>query len=144
MPLAVIAMVTAALAAFFYLRVAVLMYPRRRTADEGPASGDAAAGSWPALHAVDPASAAPAPAAANGWASPEAVSENVSAMNAQLLLSGEAPAATGEETPSVVPVPALTAVAIGLCVAVTVVFGIMPEPVLHFASHATLLFEAHG
>ena len=143
MPLAAIAMVTAVIAAFFYLRVAVLMYAPR-TADEGPASGDAAAESLAGSAPVDPASAAPAPAAADGWASPEAVSENVSAMNAQLLLSGEAPAATGEETPSVVPVPALTAVAIGLCVAVTVVFGIWPEPVLHFASHATLLFEAQG
>jgi hypothetical protein len=58
-------------------------------------------------------------------------------------LADEAPAPTGEETPSVVPVPALTAVAIGLCVAVTVVFGVWPAPFLDFARHATLLFLAH-
>jgi len=40
----------------------------------------------------------------------------------------------------VVPVPALTAVAIGLCLAVTVVFGVWPAPLLDFCRHATLLF----
>ena len=39
-----------------------------------------------------------------------------------------------------VPVPALTSVAIGLCVAFTVVFGIIPGPILDFAHQATLLF----
>jgi hypothetical protein len=78
-----------------------------------------------------------------GWATPEAVSEDVATLNAAILLADEAPAPTGEETPSVVPVPALTAVAIGLCVAVTVVFGVWPAPFLDFARHATLLFLAH-
>jgi hypothetical protein len=49
----------------------------------------------------------------------------------------------GEETPSVVPVPALTGVAIGLCVAVTVVFGVWPAPLTDFANAATLLFLGH-
>ena len=40
----------------------------------------------------------------------------------------------------VVPVPLLTTVAIGLCVGFTVVFGIIPEPILNFAHQATLLF----
>jgi hypothetical protein len=39
-----------------------------------------------------------------------------------------------------VPVPALTAVAIGLCVAVTVVFGVIPGPLVDLAHKATLLF----
>jgi hypothetical protein len=38
-----------------------------------------------------------------------------------------------------VPVPLLTALAIGTCVAFSVVFGIIPGPVLDFAHHATLL-----
>ena len=38
-----------------------------------------------------------------------------------------------------VPVPALTKVAIGTCVAFTVVFGIIPGPILNFAHQATLL-----
>jgi hypothetical protein len=41
----------------------------------------------------------------------------------------------------VVPVPTLAAVAIGLTVAFTVVFGIIPAPILDFAHHATLLFS---
>ena len=36
--------------------------------------------------------------------------------------------------------PALTAVAVGLCVAVTVVFGIIPGPLIDLAHQATLLF----
>jgi hypothetical protein len=68
------------------------------------------------------------------------VSGTISTLNAEILLADEAPAATGEETPSVVPVPALTAVAIGLCLAVTVVFGVWPAPLLDFCRHATLLF----
>jgi NADH-quinone oxidoreductase subunit N len=122
--LAVIAMVTAAIAAFFYLRVAVLMYAPRAADSE-----DAAA-----------PTAAPAPA--TGWATPEAVSGTISTLNAEILLTDAAPASTNEETPSVVPVPALTAVAIGLCLAVTVVFGVWPAPLLDFCRHATLLFVA--
>ena len=38
------------------------------------------------------------------------------------------------------PVPALAALAIGLCVAVTVVFGVIPAPLIDFAHKATLLF----
>ena len=122
-PLAVIAMVTAAIAAFFYLRVAVLMYAP--TADDSE----------------QPPAARTAPAeGASSWASPGAVSGTISTLNAEILLADEAPAATSEETPSVVPVPALTAVAIGLCLAVTVVFGVWPAPLLDFCRQATLLF----
>ena len=39
-----------------------------------------------------------------------------------------------------VPVPSLTSVVIGLSVAFTVVFGIIPGPILDFAHQATLLF----
>jgi hypothetical protein len=40
----------------------------------------------------------------------------------------------------VVPVPPLTAVCIGICVAFSVVFGIIPGPIVDFAHQATLLF----
>jgi hypothetical protein len=39
-----------------------------------------------------------------------------------------------------VAVPALTWVAIGICVAATVIFGVVPAPLLDFANHATLIF----
>jgi NADH-quinone oxidoreductase subunit N len=128
-PLAVIAMVSAAVAAFFYLRVAVLMY-----ASEAPAEGDTGAGPAPARHDSG---------AQIGWASPEAVGSTVSTLNAELLLASDEPAPTGEETPSVVKIPALTWVAISTCLAVTVVFGLVPGPLLAFANHASLLFLGH-
>jgi NADH-quinone oxidoreductase subunit N len=126
-PLGVIAMVTAAIAAFFYLRVAVLMY--------APADDDAAP--------VEVATRPSAPVKLTDLARPEHAAGTVALLNAELVLAGEVPAATGEATPSVVPVPALTAVAIGLCVAVTVVFGVIPQPLIDFANHASLLFLGH-
>jgi hypothetical protein len=39
------------------------------------------------------------------------------------------------------PVSPTTVVAIGVCVAVTVLFGIWPAPVVDFAHQATLLFR---
>jgi NADH-quinone oxidoreductase subunit N len=125
-PLGVIAMVTAVIAAYFYLRLAVLMYA-------GVATGD---GTEPA---AVPSGRVDAPA----WASADAVSGAVSTMNAELLLADEPAAPFGEETPSVVPVPALSALAIGLCVGVTVVFGVWPQPIVDFAHAAPLLFLGH-
>ncbi len=114
-PLAVVAMGSAALAAFFYLRVTVLMYGPERAAE-------------------------PVPAAAGGALFAPA-SELRTRLNAALLLEDvpAAPrvvaAATGR-----VPVPPLAALAIGICVLVTVVFGVFPAPLVDFAHKATLLF----
>ena len=127
-PLAVIAMVTAVIAAFFYLRVAVLMY-----ASKEPAEGAAGFVAPPAR----------TDAAQFPWASPDGVSATVTTLNAELLLAGDAPATSGEEMPSTVRVPFLSALAIGVCVAATVFFGIVPAPLLDFANHASLLFFGH-
>jgi len=54
------------------------------------------------------------------------------------VLTDAAPSADVEAR-GPVPVPLLTALAIGTCVAFSVVFGIIPGPVLDFAHHATLL-----
>jgi len=217
-PLAVIAMVSAAVAAFFYLRVAVLMYSPFPV-PAGAAPGDAEAPVAVTAGAVGPAHTAPpgpetmaeahpqpvdeqqAPdrgPAVPVWAGSEQVSATIGRINAGLLLdrdpvtmalatADEAPApdatsattpgtagvaadiagrqteealattavapagagavtaaeelaATGLARPAVVPVPALTAVAIALCVGVTVVFGIIPAPLVDLAHKATLLF----
>jgi hypothetical protein len=58
-------------------------------------------------------------------------------------MTEETEAPFGEESPSVVPVPGLTWVAIVLTVGVTVVFGVWPAPLLDFANHASLLFLGH-
>jgi NADH-quinone oxidoreductase subunit N len=132
-PLAAIAMVTAVIAAFFYLRVAVLMYASKAPGEEG---GGAVA--------VAPSSPARTDGGAQiGWATPDGVSATVTTLNAELLLAGDAPAPGEEEIPSVVKVPLLTSVAIWTCVAATVVFGIVPAPLLDLAHHASLLFLAH-
>ncbi len=116
-PLAVVAMGSAALAAFFYLRVTVLMYGPERAAEEVPATATAGGALF-------------APA-----------SELRTRLNAALLLEDVpaaprvAAAATGR-----VPVPPLAAVAVGICVLVTVVFGVFPAPLVDFAHKATLLF----
>jgi NADH:ubiquinone oxidoreductase subunit 2 (subunit N) len=123
-------MVSAAIAAFFYLRVAVLMY----APSEAEPAGDGAAVTPPAR--LDSG-------AQIGWASPDGVSASVSTLNAQLVLDDEPPASTGEETPSIIKVPALSGLAIGLCVAFTVAFGVAPAPLLDFANHASLLFLGH-
>jgi NADH-quinone oxidoreductase subunit N len=183
-PLAVVAMVSAAIAAFFYLRVAVLMYsplpapgsvpgaepdaeaPEPLTAGEvGPAELAGSTGPHtPDLGAVHNG-AVPVPV----WAGAEQSVAATTRRNAALLLDAdpvtveearevsaaeaaqeaqdaqdaqdaEAAEAAITGAPDVVPVPALTAVAVGLCVAVTVVFGIIPGPLIDLAHQATLLF----
>ena len=52
----------------------------------------------------------------------------------------DAPPSDAVSRRGAVPVPLLTSVAIGLCVGFTVVFGIVPGPILDFAHQATLLF----
>jgi NADH-quinone oxidoreductase subunit N len=128
-PLGVIAMVTAVVAAYFYLRVAVLMY-----AGGGLGEPEAIAGSG-AGEALPVASGT----MTTSWGSPEATSTAVSTINEHILLADEAPESE-DELPGAVPVPVLTGLAIALCTGVTVLFGFWPQPLIDFANHATLLF----
>jgi NADH-quinone oxidoreductase subunit N len=115
--LAVIAMVTAAVAAFFYLRVAVTMYSPVGPVADGSSAADGSEGATPAAEVgADPASEP-----------------------AGLSVLTEAPP-TDAVDDRVVRVPALTWLAIGICVTFTVVFGIIPGPIVDFAHQATLLF----
>jgi len=193
-PLATIAMVSAALAAFFYLRVAVLMYTPLRVPGAAPgvepdAEDPVVLGRTPPAPAGSEApgepSAAPDAAPTDGgariplWAGAEQNVAVITRINTGLLIddematearngAGAAPAggasasqvaqgtvaqgeaAQGEAAEGaaeggaaddeVVPVPRLGALAIGLCVAVTVVFGIVPAPLVDFARQATLVF----
>ncbi len=63
-------------------------------------------------------------------------------LNEQILLADDEPQGE-DELPTAVPVPALSALAIGLCTGVTVLFGVWPEPLIDFADKATLLFLPH-
>ena len=208
-PLAVIAMLSAAIAAFFYLRVAVLMYtPLPATgaepgvevpAEELVPLGRGVVRRLPAPSEVGQATGA-APARPL-WTGDERNVVVLDRLNAGLLLDADpmtlalvgagdgAPAGgrSGEGARAVQPpaygaeqervhgagsgrttslaldtlaggregtldavevlasgparVPLLSAVAIGLCVAVTVVLGCWPGPLTAFAHHATLLFH---
>jgi NADH-quinone oxidoreductase subunit N len=129
--LAAIAMVTAAIAVFFYLRVAVAMYsPVGAVADPVDDEDGADLGSGA------PAAAPGGPAAGVDTAGVDSTTDTV----ASLSVLTDAPPTDEVTDRGVVPVPLLTTVALGLCVAFTVVFGIIPEPILNFAHQATLLF----
>jgi NADH-quinone oxidoreductase subunit N len=130
-PLGVIAMVTAVVAAYFYLRVAVLMY-----AGGGLGEPEAVV---VAATGTDDGSPAPTSMATTNWGSAETASTAVSTINEHILLADEEP--EGEDgQPEAVPVPILTGLAIAVCTGVTVVFGFWPQPLIDFANHATLLF----
>jgi NADH-quinone oxidoreductase subunit N len=159
-PLGAIAMVTAVVAGYFYLRVAVLMYAGGGLGEpEGAATGGSAeldydesmvGGGIITMTAPpeipDQGVAVPvAERQTNGglaWATPASAAGAVTTLNEQILLANEE---TEEEDtgPEPVDVPVLGALAIGLCTGVTVLFGVWPEPLISFANHATLLFLPH-
>ncbi len=126
--LAVVAMVSAAVAAFFYLRVAITMFSPVGVIADSP-DGDATA--WTADGDTD--RVGPAGATDADGVMGEAVSS--------LQVLTDAPPVQSVAARGMVPIPALTGLAVGLTVAFTVVFGIIPGPILDFAHQATLLFS---
>jgi NADH:ubiquinone oxidoreductase subunit 2 (subunit N) len=136
-PLGAIAMVTAVIAAYFYLRVAVLMYAAGGLGEaEGGTTGSASPPVPVGAGATGPGRELALEAALER-AAPQEVSAAVTTLNEQILLEDEE---EQEPLPARVPVPALGGVAIWTCVAVTVLFGVWPQPLIDFANHATLLF----
>ena len=120
-PLAVIAMVSAAIAAFFYLRVILLMYTPGVL--DASAEGEAPSGGAGDMDAV----------AVEGGATTTTAAAAATATSAGITVVERRDVQDG-------PVPPTVAVAIALCVAVTVVFGVWPAPLVDFAHKATLLF----
>ncbi len=135
--LAAIAMVSAAVAAFFYLRVAVTMFspvgPVGDLVDGADSAGDGGIGDDRAGDGGigdDGAGDGPGTLTSGGAGAP------VSSL--QVLTDAPPLESVTERGP--VAVPRLTWLAIGLTVGFTVVFGIIPGPILDFAHQATLLF----
>jgi NADH-quinone oxidoreductase subunit N len=124
--LAAVAMVSAAIAAFFYLRVAVTMYspvgPVADPIDPDRTDGIESAGT------TGPATAAPRRAVVGA--------DQVPSLQ---VLTDDPPVQSVAER-GVVAVPMLTWVALALTVSFTVVYGVIPGPILDFAHQATLLF----
>jgi NADH-quinone oxidoreductase subunit N len=132
--LASVAMVSAAIAAFFYLRVAVTMFSPVGAIGSADADGDAA-GPGGTAHAAVTAGVTTRddnPAGGDVTAGEDALT------SLRVLTDGPPSESVTDRGP--VSVPPLTALVIGVSVAFTIVFGIIPAPVLDFAHHATLLF----
>lgn len=136
--LAVVAMVSAAITAFFYLRVAIAMFsPVGEVADWATSP-----------HPADVAGAAPGegepaprvPVRMPGGSDPGAGEDDYGGAVSSLAVLTDAPPGEAVVQRGIVAVPGLTAVAVGVSVAFTVVFGIIPGPILDFAHQATLLF----
>ncbi len=143
-----VAMVSAAVAAFFYLRLVVAMYsPVGATGDAAaPLDATGAADSGAAV----PPAGAPAlagarsagPGAMAAEPAPGTASRDPATSDGEITLR----ALTDEPPPPAVtergrvPVPPLSALCIAVCVAFSVVFGIVPGPIVDFAHRATLLF----
>jgi NADH-quinone oxidoreductase subunit N len=126
--LAVVAMVTAVIAAFFYLRVILLMY----SSSLGLASsgaGDVSAHGTVGGDAIAAASPSAGSAAAAG---------------AVVTAAAVDVAAADDGGSGPIPVAPTVAVSIAVCVAVTVLFGLWPAPVVNFAHHALLYSKTFG
>jgi hypothetical protein len=130
-------MVSAAVAAFFYLRVAVTMFSPVGAvgdlvdgADGAVGGGMGADGAGDGGMAHDGAGDGPGGPASGGAGAPVS----------SLLVLTDAPPLESVTERGPVAVPTLTWLAIGLSVGFTVVFGIIPGPILDFAHQATLLF----
>ena len=144
-----IAMVTAGVAAFFYLRVAVLMYAGGGLGEpEGGTSGSAeldidesmvgggtitaaAPPEIPDAGVAVPEAERPTGGGGLAWATPGSVGGAVTTLNEQILLHDELEDEDEDTAPEPVRVPALGALAIGICTGVTVLFGVLTN---HFAS----------
>jgi NADH-quinone oxidoreductase subunit N len=120
--LAVVAMVTAVIAAFFYLRVILLMY--------SSSVGLTAAG--------DGLSAATGSGAGAGSGAGGTTALATTEAPAVAVVEGES--AGGEREPVA---PSVVA-AIAICVVVTVLFGLWPAPIVNFAHHALLYAKSPG
>ena len=143
-PLAVIGMLAAAIAAFFYLRVALIMY-----LDPGARPEPVGAGSDPG----GVGSAAPVAGMVGGAVG--AAGSSAVAVTDRSLLAGLAPIASLDGDPAAGassaaqvlevepadgdPVPLATAIGLGVCVAFTILAGVTPW-VIHYARQATFLF----
>ncbi len=167
-PLGFVAMGSAAIAAFFYLRVAVLMYTPRRPRwvppgreivfdpIVGPQASTAAREGSGVSGQAEP-EIAPGGSLDGGtaegavatvprtlaelrlWSGSERTVAVVERLNADLLIDREAEAVEDGAGGRRVRVPPAAIVAIGICIAVTVVFGIVPGPLVDFTHHSTLL-----
>jgi NADH-quinone oxidoreductase subunit N len=131
--LAVVAMVSAVVAAFFYLRVILLMY----SSSGGLAPAGAGNDDDELLVAAVATSAGTVAALATATIT----------ATGTVLAPADAPALSLAETDNDEgrhPVTPPMAAAIAVCVVVTVLFGVWPAPIVNFAHHALLYSQLPG
>jgi NADH-quinone oxidoreductase subunit N len=136
--LAVIAMISAAIAVFFYLRVVAYMYSGEGVVAAAASEGDLPEGAPAPVMALALAGGegmgyVPGDALPDAYSDAPAV-ETLALTGASSAGAGEAPLAGRR------PLPAAAWLATGLSLGVTIVFGIWPQPLFDFAHAATLLF----
>jgi len=137
--LAVVAMVSATVAAFFYLRVILLMYtPATYAAAAVPAFAGASAPAYVSPE-LGSAGSAQSPGASHLEAGPGSGSAGGPDLGVSQGGAQEGVVATAEDLHPHGGVQ----LAIELCVGVTVLFGVWPAPLVDFAHRATLLFFPH-
>jgi NADH-quinone oxidoreductase subunit N len=146
-PLAIIAMLAAAVAAFFYLRVALLMYSTT------PAGVEEGTGDGPDAQPAPPSTAAPVPVGgaapgavpeAAGFASPVTVATDDGTLLAGLepVPSLDGKTATDTLQPperEKITIPVFVGITLAICVVFTIFAGVS-SPVITFARDATTLF----
>jgi NADH-quinone oxidoreductase subunit N len=128
--LAVVAMVTAVIAAFFYLRVILLMYSS--SLGLGGRAGE------DETHEPVPSLAMSATTGGGGGTATAADAAGSTATEIDALSTGDEAGDEVGDPGARLSVPPAVAVAIAVCVTVTVLFGLWPAPVVNFAHHAVL------
>jgi NADH-quinone oxidoreductase subunit N len=128
--LAIIAMTAAVVAAFFYLRLIVVMYMAASDADADADDAPTGRDDGPAGAADGTESAASGDLPTGGLPTGELAGENLTAPEGDVVTT------VAEEK---VPIPVTAGVVLAICLIVTIGAGLLPEPFLDFARHATLL-----
>jgi NADH-quinone oxidoreductase subunit N len=126
--LAVVAMVTAVIAAFFYLRVILLMYSSSLGLASSGAADESADVGRDRMAAASPSTSTAGSAAAAG----------------AVVTAAAVDVAAADDGSGPIPVAPTVAVSVAVCVAVTVLFGLWPAPVVNFAHHALLYSKTFG
>ena len=141
-PLAIIAMLAAAVAAFFYLRVALLMYSSdpargrearpRSSVPEGPEGDGALTAGLQPIASLDSPSAT-VPALGPGPATPTARRQRDGRPDSAAAVTLEAPPA------GPITIPLYVGLVLAVCVAFTIFAGVS-SPIITLARQATMLF----
>jgi NADH:ubiquinone oxidoreductase subunit 2 (subunit N) len=147
--IAVIAMVAAVIATFFYLRVIVVMYMSGDPGDEPvgqavyaddalPADASALAASTPAADGT-PADVSKDDLSPVGAATATATTSAPTTSATTTSTTAAITTAPAAEDRSRLPIPVGAGIAVALCLAFTIGAGLLPEPFLDLARHAVLL-----